>query len=456
MIEMSLNQIVRQPKFLEAYVQFQTQLGVYIQFEEELERQLIVFATLQELLQLGLNRAALIDEFYKRLFELEEAFLEKYVIISHSRQEYFDPETQQHVRFNRVERDRLSKKVQGQILAEMRHYRKYLTQEEPLEELSARVEDTVETLRERSGRVSDMKTVLVLECEENLIYPIEKNSGLLSEMAEACNQGFEAFLKQVALYKQPRRIALEINRRGGNGSSSVHQACFLGKSAMLSHLIALGGDVRLPTAEGYYPVHLLVRQDLENLVDLFNALYDADPASLAERDPLGNTALHSAAYFGNREAVKYLVDPRYAVVPLDAHAEGQTALYIAAARGYADIVKILLRAGADVNLPNILGEPPLFAAISAGHEEVMQAFQDAGRWFNADDHADPVVQALRNAISREKDLGRISYLSRFLRGDDIVRMEVEPVVYDPDQNDEEEFNISAASSSENAFLGQPG
>ena len=57
---------------------------------------------------------------------------------------------------------------------------------------------------------------------------------------------------------------------------------------------------------------------------------------------------------------------------------GETPLMIAALRGYAELVKIFLRAGADVNAKDNRGETPLMHAVERNHTEVIEILRSAG------------------------------------------------------------------------------
>ena len=65
---------------------------------------------------------------------------------------------------------------------------------------------------------------------------------------------------------------------------------------------------------------------------------------------------------------------------------GCTALYAASCRGYVDIVKGMLAAGANKNKANMNGATPLYIAAQKGHVEVVQAQLSAGAdWTKRDD-----------------------------------------------------------------------
>jgi ankyrin repeat protein len=50
--------------------------------------------------------------------------------------------------------------------------------------------------------------------------------------------------------------------------------------------------------------------------------------------------------------------------------------------GYSDVVECLLEAGAEINLIDILGQSPLFAASISGHYEYVKCFLSSGADIN--------------------------------------------------------------------------
>src|SRR4029079_9014086 len=75
-------------------------------------------------------------------------------------------------------------------------------------------------------------------------------------------------------------------------------------------------------------------------------------ADVNSRDEYGSTALSRASYRGNKDLVKLLL--AQPGIKLDqTNVDGETALMMAAENGHAEIVDMLLKAGADVSL--ILG-----------------------------------------------------------------------------------------------------
>jgi ankyrin repeat protein len=120
----------------------------------------------------------------------------------------------------------------------------------------------------------------------------------------------------------------------------------------------------------------------------------------AERSP--QQQLIPAVLDGDIAKVNMLLDNQ-AEVDIDwrAGGDGTTALATAAGHNKLEIAQLLLRRGADPNIPGALGVPPLLAATSAGSEEIVQLLLDAG--------ADPNVSEARFGFSPLADAARNGY-----------------------------------------------
>ncbi len=82
----------------------------------------------------------------------------------------------------------------------------------------------------------------------------------------------------------------------------------------------------------------------------------------------GSTFLHAAAMYDNVTALEAMLESKRFDSQLNNRAEnGETPLYIAVKYGHVDIVKALMRAGADPNIPNADGTTPLMLAIQQGN-----------------------------------------------------------------------------------------
>ena len=92
----------------------------------------------------------------------------------------------------------------------------------------------------------------------------------------------------------------------------------------------------------------------------------------------GETALLSAANQGETALVKALLDKKAKILPATAKLDRKTGLHFACEHGHTDIVRLLVDAGADVNLADSGGEAPLGLAARSwrrrSDEEILVVF----------------------------------------------------------------------------------
>ena len=114
--------------------------------------------------------------------------------------------------------------------------------------------------------------------------------------------------------------------------------------------------------------------DVETLHDLLHA----DPALLDARSPDDATALHFAAFFAQPETARLLVDHGADLHAVSPTFGGVTPLHSAAAGGSAEIVHMLLAAGADASARQSLGFTALHAAAQNGDAAMARDLLDHG------------------------------------------------------------------------------
>jgi ankyrin repeat protein len=113
-------------------------------------------------------------------------------------------------------------------------------------------------------------------------------------------------------------------------------------------------------------------------LDRLRERLDDDPSRLTARSADGYTALHFAAFSAKPEAARILLE---AGAPVDVVADNETRvqpLHSAAAGRQIEICRLLLAAGADVDARQAGGFTPLHEAAQNGDPEMVELFLSAG------------------------------------------------------------------------------
>ncbi|MBA3363025.1 MAG: ankyrin repeat domain-containing protein [Actinomycetota bacterium] len=143
--------------------------------------------------------------------------------------------------------------------------------------------------------------------------------------------------------------------------------------------------------------------DLDRLSELLND----EPSLVNSYSGDGFTALHFAAFFGRHEAAALLIE-RGAEV--DAFGRGWmtgTAMHSAVSRLHADVVRILLNAGANPNVRQSAGWTPLHAAAMNGDLTSVELLLAAGADPTATNEEGRSVTDLANESGDEATADRI-------------------------------------------------
>ena len=159
------------------------------------------------------------------------------------------------------------------------------------------------------------------------------------------------------LLKHGARLDLQ---GGGNNQSMVTACLANGCPEAAAHLARLGAPLDFAGAAG------IGRLDV-----LKTFLNENGRLETTAGEMQIHTAMSGACWYGRAEVVEFLLDHGMEV---DAHlrdrGEDRTPLHVAAYAGQVDVVKVLLRLGAPVNVPDAKwGTPPLVWALYAWREE---------------------------------------------------------------------------------------
>ena len=160
--------------------------------------------------------------------------------------------------------------------------------------------------------------------------------------------------------------------RPGDGYTPLCIACRHGNVVMVERLIAAGSRIDDNSSCGFTPLHLAAERNRLDVVKLLIAVgADVNKACVS-----GCTLLHTATEDGHAGVVSVLIET--AVVDLNAAlTDGEladiTPLFLAAQNNRLDVLKLLIAAGADVNVACDDGSTPLHAAAENGHAGVVSA-----------------------------------------------------------------------------------
>ncbi|XP_078530364.1 protein phosphatase 1 regulatory subunit 12A isoform X2 [Lissotriton helveticus] len=182
----------------------------------------------------------------------------------------------------------------------------------------------------------------------------------------------------------------DINYANVDGLTALHQACIDDNIDMVKFLVEHGANINQPDNEGWIPLHAasscgyldiaeyLISQGAN--VGAVNSEGDT-PLDIAEEEAMEELLQNEVSRQGVdveaarkeeerimlRDARQWLNSGNINDVR---HAKsGGTALHVAAAKGYTEVLKILIQAGYDINIKDFDGWTPLHAAAHWGKEE---------------------------------------------------------------------------------------
>ncbi|XP_061523628.1 protein phosphatase 1 regulatory subunit 12A isoform X2 [Phycodurus eques] len=182
----------------------------------------------------------------------------------------------------------------------------------------------------------------------------------------------------------------DINYANVDGLTALHQACIDDNPDMVTFLVAHGASINQPDNEGWIPLHAAASCGYLGIaeylighgasVGVVNSEGET-PLDIAEEEAMEELLQNEINRQGvdieaarKEEERVMLRDARQWVnsgqIQDIRHAKsGGTALHVAAAKGYVEVLKLLIQAGYDVNIKDYDGWTPLHAAAHWGKEE---------------------------------------------------------------------------------------
>jgi ankyrin repeat protein len=166
-----------------------------------------------------------------------------------------------------------------------------------------------------------------------------------------------------------------INQLDGSkeGKAPLHKAAEAGDTRMVAHLLQSGATVNLRNNWGFTPFLLAVQADHLAVCELL-IHHGADPM---EQHKTGWYAIHFAAWKGALKFVEYSIE-RKSFVPDLLSGDKVSALWYAAKYGHAQITKLLIDYGCNVNISNVYQDTALHWSAQNGHKECVELLLNGG------------------------------------------------------------------------------
>ncbi|CAJ1056556.1 protein phosphatase 1 regulatory subunit 12A isoform X1 [Xyrichtys novacula] len=192
------------------------------------------------------------------------------------------------------------------------------------------------------------------------------------------------------------RQGADINHANIDGLTALHQACIDENAEMVQFLVESGSDINRGDNEGWTPLHAaascgfiqIAKYLIEHGAHVGAVNSEGElPLDVATEDAMERLLKAEIKKQGidvdkaRKEEERVMLQDAEAVLAgggtLTPHQNTKaTALHVAAAKGYIEVLKVLLQCGVDIDSRDIDGWTPLHAAAHWGQEEVCTLLAD--------------------------------------------------------------------------------
>uniref|UniRef100_UPI00398EC92B protein phosphatase 1 regulatory subunit 12A isoform X11 n=1 Tax=Pristiophorus japonicus TaxID=55135 RepID=UPI00398EC92B len=218
-------------------------------------------------------------------------------------------------------------------------------------------------LKKRKARVKfDDGAVFLAACSSGDTDEVKKLLGRGSDIDYANVDGLTALHQaciddNLDMVKFLVEHSASINQPDNEGWIPLHAAASCGYTDIAEYLISRGANVAAVNSEGETPLDIAEEEAMEELLqeEISRQGVDIEAARKEEE----RIMLRDARQWLNSGQISDNRHPK----------SGGTALHVAAAKGYSEVLKLLIQAGYDVNIKDYDGWTPLHAAAHWGKEE---------------------------------------------------------------------------------------
>ncbi|EDL75834.1 similar to protein phosphatase 1, regulatory subunit 12C [Rattus norvegicus] len=192
-----------------------------------------------------------------------------------------------------------------------------------------------------------------------------------------------------------------VNQADNEGWTPLHVAASCGYLDIARYLLSHGANIAAVNSDGDLPLDLAESDAMEGLLkaEITRRGVDVEAAKRAEEELL----LHDTRCWLNGGAMPEARHPR----------TGASALHVAAAKGYIEVMRLLLQAGYDTELRDGDGWTPLHAAAHWGVEDACRLLAEHGGGMDSLTHAgqrpcdladEDVMNLLEELAQKQEDL----------------------------------------------------
>ncbi|NGX29255.1 MAG: hypothetical protein KR126chlam4_00791 [Candidatus Anoxychlamydiales bacterium] len=154
---------------------------------------------------------------------------------------------------------------------------------------------------------------------------------------------------------------IDLEAVNSSGNSALIDACRQGKEKSILLLLEMGADVNKEGQQGWKPLQLYLNKTHQNMTIIKE--FAKRGADFNKIDPYGRTALQLAVIYNQIDLIQYLIEEQHVDVNFLPHKTDRTAFMVAIEFGrQLEIMKLLFKNGADLNIKNEQGETALTIA----------------------------------------------------------------------------------------------